>query len=274
MKCFYKIKNINKLRMINATKITPKILINIPFFIDYNFFKRSLILKKIVNNYLKSFSNVDIYIHTNHQLKNKFKLRKIKYIFYSLKENERWKLPWKTRKFINSKKREYDYYIYTEDDIYFTKKNFHYWIQNKDECIKNGYNLGFVRVEKNIKFFSVDINKKLSRKVLINKKKYIINDVNPYCAFWIYDKNELNNFIKTKYWNLNNWTDNKYYGSREMVAIGWHGLNMNRYKNTILPLKNNKIVDETKIIHLTKNYSNFNDPLNMNYGTLEFKNLF
>ena len=59
-----------------------------------------------------------------------------------------------------------------------------------------------------------------------------------------------------------------------MVAIGWHGLNMNRYKNTILPIKNNKIVKEAKIIHLTNNYSNFNDPLNMNHGSLEFNNLF
>jgi hypothetical protein len=49
---------------------------------------------------------------------------------------------------------------------------------------------------------------------------------------------------------------------------------MNRYKNTILPIKNNKIVKEAKIIHLTNNYSNFNDPLNMNHGSLEFNNLF
>jgi hypothetical protein len=59
-----------------------------------------------------------------------------------------------------------------------------------------------------------------------------------------------------------------------MAAIGWHGLNMNRYKNTVLPVKNNKIVDGAKIIHLTNNYSNFNDPLNMNHGFIEFNNLF
>ena len=260
--------------MIIISKKKPKILINIAFFIDHNFSNRSVILKKVVNNYLKSFSNADIYIHTNHKLKKRFKIKKIKYIFHLLKENERWKLPWKSRKFINSKKRKYDYYIYTEDDILFTKKNFNYWIDNKDECIKNQYNLGFVRIEKNKKLFSVDINKKLSKKILVNKKQFVINDINPYCAFWIYDRNELNKFIKSKYWNLDNWTDNKYYGTREMVAIGWHGLNMDRYINTILPIKNNKIVNESKIIHLTNNYSNFNDPLNMNHGCLEFNNLF
>jgi hypothetical protein len=260
--------------MFIATKKKPKIFVNIAFFIDHNFINRSLILKKVVNNYLKSFSKVDICIHTNHRLKKKFRIKKVKYICHSLKEYDRWKLPWKSREYISSKKEEYDYYIYTEDDIFFTKKNFNYWIKYKDECIKNQFNLGFVRVEKNLKLFSVDINKKLSKKILINTNQFIINNVNPYCAFWIYDKNELNKFTKSKYWNLNNWSNNKYYGPREMVAIGWHGLNMDRYKNTILPIKNNKIVKEAKIIHLTNNYSNFNDPLNMNHGSLEFNNLF
>jgi len=254
--------------------IKKKISINITFFIDCNFIKRSAILKKVIKHYLKIFFRPDIFVHTNLILKKKFRLRGVKYITHSLKKKDRWKLAWESRNLINSNKKKYDYYIYSEDDILFTRKNFNYWIKYKDECIKNRYNLGFVRVEKNIKLFSVDINKKLSKKILINKDQFIINDINPYCAYWIYDKIELNKFINSKFWNLNNWIENEYYGTREMAAIGWHGLNMNRYKNTVLPVKNNKIVDGAKIIHLTNNYSNFNDPLNMNHGFIEFNNLF
>ena len=35
----------------------------------------------------------------------------------------------------------YDFFIYSEDDILFTKKNFYYWLKYKDLCIKNDYNL-------------------------------------------------------------------------------------------------------------------------------------
>jgi hypothetical protein len=40
--------------------------------------------------------------------------------------------------------------------------------------------------------------------IFINDNKYFINDINPYCAFWIYDKNRsFKKFINTKIWKFN-----------------------------------------------------------------------
>lgn len=55
-------------------------------------------------------------------------------------------------------RKKFDIFIYSEDDILFKKKNFFYWLKYKDECIKNRYNIGFLRIEKKkitIKFIQV-----------------------------------------------------------------------------------------------------------------------
>ena len=74
---------------------------------------------------------------------------------------------------------------------------------------------------------------------MLNKKKYIVNDVNPYCAFWIYNKFEFNKFIKSNIWKFK-WKKKSafaFYNIQEMSAVGWHGLNMERYLATIIPIK-------------------------------------
>ena len=121
----------------------------------------------------------------------------------------------------------------------FSKKNFKYWLNYKNICIKNNFNLGFLRTEnKNRKLFSTDLIKQIKFQMLINNIKFAVNNVNNYCAFWIYDKKELNKFIKTNFWRFKWKGKNMYafYGIREMSAVGWHGKNMSRYKATVIPL--------------------------------------
>ena len=67
------------------------------------------------------------------------------------------------------------------------------------------FNLGFVRVEDNKRkgLYLVDIFLQLYKYIFINDNKYFINDVNPYCAFWIYDQIEFKKFINTKIWKFN-----------------------------------------------------------------------
>jgi len=50
---------------------------------------------------------------------------------------------------------------------------------------------------------------------------YVVNQKNPYCAFWIYDRHEFALFIKSPHWNLN-LRQIKGYDIREMSAIGLH----------------------------------------------------
>ena len=52
---------------------------------------------------------------------------------------------------MKSQKNNFDIFIYCEDDILFDKKNFNYWLKHKNTCIKNNYNLGFLRFEINKK---------------------------------------------------------------------------------------------------------------------------
>ena len=37
---------------------------------------------------------------------------------------------------MESQKDDYDIFIYCEDDLLFTKKNFQYWLAHKDKCIQ------------------------------------------------------------------------------------------------------------------------------------------
>ena len=226
-------------------------------------FNKSYYLSKVIKGYLKINRHIKIFIHTNTNSRflNKYKKNnKIKVIKYNLKnENPRY-FPWKCRKVMEKQKNDYDVFIYTEDDILFEKKNFNYWLKYKDLCLNNNYNLGFLRFEisKNKKKYISDILKPLSKYVKIGHKKFIVNDLNPFCAFWILDKLEFNKFIQTKYWKFK-WSGKNYrayYDPEVMSGIGWHGLNMNRYKATVIPIKSKNINENCYIHHLPNNYVN------------------
>jgi len=166
---------------------------------------------------------------------------------------------------METQKNKYDIFIYSEDDISFSKKNLKYWLSHKDNCIKNRYNLGFLRIEKNKrnkKLYSSDQISKSNYYVKLFKRKYFVLN-NPYCAFWIYDKIEFNKFIRTKWWKFN-WSLRSNSGIlhiREMAAWGWHGINMNgvdmdRYSATIIPLRHGEPDKNSFIRHLSDNYAN------------------
>jgi hypothetical protein len=180
---------------------------------------------------------------------------------------------------MEKQKDDYDVFIYSEDDIYFTKNNFKYWLKYKDKCISNYYNLGFLRVEKNRKdnkLYSSDQITKSHYYVNLHKKKYLVLE-NPYCAFWIYDKSEFRKFIKTKWWKFN-WSLRSKSGIlhiREMAAWGWHGINMNgidmdRYLASIIPLKVNRPDKNSFIRHLSDNYAN--SPMGL-FGTYKIDSI-
>ena len=126
------------------------------------------------------------------------------------------------------------------------------------------YNLGFIRIEvdnKNTEYatdispaFTYGIFKPLKDIIKINNEKYIFNNTNPYCAFWIYDKKEFSRFVNSKYYDMNNISNE--YGVAEKVGVGLHGKHTNWYKGTIIPLKNNKLHESCKIYHLPNNYVN------------------
>ena len=151
------------------------------------------------------------------------------------------------------------------------KNTINYWVDYKDKLLKENYNLGFIRIEldQSGNECAPDLGippdnsyiPVLNKKIIIDNEDYIINNINPYCAFWIYDKNEFNRFIDSIFYDPVNIIG---YGERETIAIGLHGINTNWYKNTVLPLENNKLTNSCKIYHLPNNYINYFDSIKNN----------
>ncbi len=165
-------------------------------------------------------------------------------------------LSWESRANIEKMAEDYDIQIYLEDDIHFTQENLNYWLKYKDKTISKNYNLGFLRIEKNAegKNLMTDVNWPIEKVIEIEGQKFLTNNLNSYCGFWIYDKKELKNFIKSKEWKF------KFdgYGIREKAAIGWHGKGMMKYKDTVIPMlkRNDSLITHlgAAVHHLPNNY--------------------
>lgn len=251
-----------------------KIAVHITFFYDK---RRFNYLKEVVDSLLNIEYAIDIFIYTNikfdwfQNIKNVQLLvypylpsKLLKFSYKSIFNTWGFKqlihpyyLTWEHRKIVVEKIDHYDIQIYLEDDIKFTMDNLKYWLNYNEIVSKSGYNLGFLRTEIDDKQkFITDLTKPLTNTISIDNNSFIINDNNPYCGFWIYSKKELNEFIKSKEWFF----DFEQYGIREKAAIGWHGKNMTRYKNTLIPLVENNHVFETMyhshVHHLPNNYLN------------------
>ena len=268
-------------------------------------------LKKIIDEYNNYPLSVDIYIHTNKlfDLKlinytpyenGKISLIKHNLFKYSLFKGKNYYLTWASRKLLLSQKNHYDFFLYQEDDIFIPVNTFLYWLKNKDECLKNNFNLGFLRIEiKDNEEYVSDLIEKLTKEKIIDENRFAINDVNPYCAFWIYDKKEFNRWAKSDLYDikkihgygaivskkleklgLNKFPTLRYIiysfknkrpdSAMEASAIGINGLRVNWYINTLIPLKDGYLDYDCKVFHLSNYYANETETL---MGSIKFKNI-
>ncbi len=225
--------------------------------------ERICYINRIINEANKYTHNTDIFIHTNNNTLTKewfniYTNGNISIIHHNLSNIDPYYLSWKCRDLLKEQKDEYDVFMYIEDDILVTNNAIEYWLKYNEILIALNYNLGFVRIEtdnKNTEFITDLPGTQLQKVIELNNENFIINDINPYCAFWIYNKKEFNNFINSEYYNIANIDG---YGIREMSAIGLHGVRTNWYKNTLIPLKNENLTNDCKIYHMPNNYINSN----------------
>jgi hypothetical protein len=215
----------------------------------------------------------DMFIHTNSELTNNLFVENnlmnmnekgtLKIIVHDLTGQNPWYLPWKCRPLLKEQKDDYDIFMYTENDILIQKYCLDYWMEYKDLVIENKYNLGFFRIEKDEKGdeYTSDsatspdgsITCYLTKKVILDGKDFVLNDDNPHCAFWIYDKKEFNNFVNSELYDINNIKGN--FGICERSALGLHGLFTDWYKGTIIPLVGkNTLHPGSRIYHMANNY--------------------
>jgi len=227
-------------------------------------------LNQIISETNKYHFTTDIFIHTNVQF-SKSKLPSynngnLTIICHDLTGINPHYLTWKCRDLLKKQKSDYDIFIYIEDDILVPYKAIKYWLEYNEKLIENGYNLGFVRIEtdNNIDYITDLYGEKLDTIIKFDNNFYCVNNRNPYCAFWIYNKKEFNRFVNSHFYNINNIPE---YGIREKSAIGLHGYTNYWYKNTLIPIINNRLVDDCKIYHMPNNYVNDKNSL---FATIKF----
>jgi len=219
---------------------------------------RIIYINNIIDETNKYEYTTDIFIHTNFidlkkEMFNNYTNGFIKIVYHDLSNIDPCYLTWKCRELLYEQRNEYDIFMYIEDDILVPNKAIKYWLEYNEKLIEMNYNLGFLRieVENNNEYITDLYGEKFDTTINLNETKYCVNNKNPYCAFWIYNKNEFNNFVNSKYYNINNISG---YEIREQSAIGLHGINTDYYKNTLIPIVNNKLIEECKIYHMPNNY--------------------
>jgi hypothetical protein len=147
---------------------------------------------------------------------------------------------------------DYDVFMYIEDDILVPYKAIQYWLDYNEKLIELNYNLGFVRIElKDDVEYITDLEGDYLDTCITLEQKYCVNNKNPYCAFWIYNKKEFIKFANSPYYDIRNI---RGYDPRAASAIGLHGLHTNWYKSTIIPMVENKLNKDCRIYHMPNNY--------------------
>ena len=219
---------------------------------------RFVYINNIIDETNKYDCITDIYIHTNdkdlqEKSFNKYTNGCIKVICHDLSNIHPYYLTWQCRDLLRKQKDEYDIFMYIEDDILVPYKAIKYWLKYNEKLIEMNYNLGFVRieVENNVEYITDLYGTQLDTVINLDDNIYCVNNKNAYCAFWIFNKKEFNKFVNSKYYDINNIVG---YGIREKSAIGLHGNQTDFYKNTLIPIINNKLIEDCKIYHMPNNY--------------------
>ena len=233
-------------------------------------------LNKIIAETNKYPHLTDIFIHTNSEYLlllhlDNYTNGKIKIIYHDLTGINPHYLTWKCRDLLKQQRHEYDIFMYIEDDILVPFKAINYWITYNEKLIQYKYNLGFVRIEIGTdgSEYITDLQTvQLRTFAIIDKQMYCVNNINTYCAFWIYNRQEFNRFVDSLYYDINNIIYRlKGQFLREKSGYGLHGPNTDWYINTLIPITDKKLIDDCKIYHMGNNY--VNDDSN-DYATIKF----
>ena len=227
-----------------------------------------------INRIIKETNNykykTDIFIHTNNnELSSenfiKYNNGLINIIFHDLSNIHPYYLTWKCRDLLYKQRYDYDIFMYIEDDILVPNNAIEYWEKYNEKLIELNYNVGFLRIEvdNNGEEYITDLHgERFDTIINLDNNTYCVNNKNPYCAFWIYDKKEFNRFVESIYYDINNIRGPCI---REKSAYGLIGSNW--YKNTIIPMIDNKLIEDCKIYHMPNNY--VSDTGNM-FATIKF----
>lgn len=276
-----------------------KVMVNI----IYYFNDQKTYLNQLIKEYSEYPYTVDIFIHSN---KNNLKdidkdsynngqivIKKYNlFLRYFLFRNKGYYLTWAPRKFIKKNMENYEYFIFSDDDILIPKEAFKHWIRKKDELFKKKQIPGFILLEKDESGTEYALGydqKKFLNKIQVGNSEYYINDNHKYMACWIYDKNMMNYWIDSGYYDIKktinpkdlksdfldkikiknlglrylfyDYRNKQGHGIRENSTYGMNSPNLNLINQTLLKICENKISDDCKIYHLDNHYSKGEHPI-------------
>jgi len=172
------------------------------------------------------------------------------------------KLTWLAKTYMKKFINNYDIFIYSEDDILIYNESFNYWLNYKDICFQNKYNLGFLRIEyldiKNIYLTDISSSFDNIKFITLNNIKFIVNNKNVYYGCWIYDKNIMKKYIQSIFYNKQKLNlEKKVYDIRASQGIGYHAREMDYFYETLIPVNGlNEFNNNCYIHHLPNNYIN------------------
>lgn len=221
---------------------------------------------KFINRFIDEINkyecDTDLFIHTTKEIPeevfHKNKKGKIEVCVYTKFPSHpigsaryastTWYLPWLYRPMLEKQIDDYDIFMGIEDDVLFYKETLEYWLKYKDDLIERNINLGFLLVEKDDKGEKFWVNspgvrlggrRRTGSRVLptflkIKDNLYIINNIEPYCTFWIYDRNEMKRWMREEYWDPNK--IKRWIGRCQVAEPAMLGMSVDGYKYTAIPL--------------------------------------
>ena len=227
----------------------------------------------------------DIFIHTTKIFPltqfTKHDTVTVHLIGHDFTDSDPFLLPWKVRDLMKTQKDAYDIFIYVEDDILIPANAIKYWEIYNKKLSPNKLNIGFVRIEVDSigeEFISDFHNEhclpaQVTSILQYKDEVYAINNINTYTAFWIYNKEEFSDFIKSPYYDLvipegrkpteareareARETMIRGYHIREAAAIGLHGIRdpLNQwYIHTLIPIVSNQLHPDSRVYHIPNTY--------------------
>ena len=217
-------------------------------------------LKRILDN-LKTynFSKIDIVVDTNspetersceyHSIKGT-----IQYHIHKDLEHP-FLLTWKHRENILQNINNYDFFMYTEDDILIPWEAVEKWYEDTLLLYPHGYIRGFLLVEKNSKdiLMATYITKRIETSYIKNiaGHRYLLPP-QPYHSCWIYTREQMMEFVHRRSWIDGN---HHQWDVRERAAAGMMWSKPNRCR-ALIPISNdNKVLKEAFIYHLPNNFA-------------------
>lgn len=136
-----------------------------------------------------------------------------------------WDLTRAHRHHFRARQEEFDFFLYTEDDVAVSEDGFHFFLERYQPLWKNNWMFGFFRTELSSSG-ALQLPDHMRGDRIVDAPVFVADDghwyvqpKNAYCAFWLVDREQLREFVEEP--------SGRYLGGEEgwdtraKLAFGW-----------------------------------------------------